>query len=61
MNNYEVMLSLGASATMFVDAESEEEAIQVAQDTFWDDERSYTDVWSVDDVIEVRLAQEDVA
>ena len=61
MNNYEVVLSLGASATMFVDAESEEEAIQIAQDEFWDDELSHTDVWTVDDVIEVRLAQEDVA
>ena len=53
MPEYEVVLSLGASATLTVEAESPEEAEQIAQDEFWDDEQHFTDVWAVDDIISV--------
>ena len=53
MSEYEVILSLGASATMVVEAESPEEAKEIAQDEFWDDERGHTDVWAVDEIISV--------
>jgi hypothetical protein len=61
MTSYEVVLSLGASASMYVDADSAEEAIQIAQDEFWDDELAYTNVWSVDDIMEVNIVEEDAA
>jgi len=61
MNSYEVVLSLGASASMYVDAESAEEAIEIAQDQFWDDELAYTNVWTVDDIIEVNIVEENAA
>lgn len=53
MPEYEVVLSLGASATLTVEAESPEEAEQVAQDEFWEDELHFTDVWTVDEIISV--------
>jgi hypothetical protein len=59
MKTYEVVLSLGASASISVEAESREDAIQNAQDLFWDDELAYTDVWTVDDIIEVTLLEGD--
>jgi hypothetical protein len=61
MKTYEVVLSLGASASISVEAESREDAIQNAQDLFWDDELAYTDVWTVDDIIEVTLLEEDAS
>ncbi len=61
MNSYEVVLSLGASASMYVDAESAEEAIEIAQDEFWDDELAYTNVWAVDDIMEVNIVEENAA
>jgi hypothetical protein len=61
MTSYEVVLSLGASASMYVDADSAEEAIEIAQDEFWDDELAYTNVWSVDDIMEVNIVEEDAA
>jgi len=61
MTSYEVVLSLGASASMYVDADSAEEAIEIAQDEFWDDELSYTNVWAVDDIMEVNIVEENAA
>jgi hypothetical protein len=61
MNSYEVVLSLGASASMYVDADSAEEAIEIAQDEFWEDELAYTNVWSVDDIMEVNIVEENAA
>jgi len=58
MTSYEVVLSLGASASISVEAESREDAIQNAQDKFWDDELAYTDVWTVEDIIEVNIVEE---
>jgi hypothetical protein len=53
MPEYEVILSLGASATLTVEADSPEDAEQIAQDEFWDNEQHYTDVWAVDEVMSV--------
>jgi hypothetical protein len=61
MNSYEVVLSLGASASMYVDADSAEEAIEIAQDEFWEDELAYTNVWAVDDIMEVNIVEEEAA
>jgi hypothetical protein len=61
MNSYEVVLSLGASASMYVDADSAEEAIEIAQDEFWEDELAYTNVWAVDDIMEVNIVEENAA
>jgi len=61
MTSYEVVLSLGASASMYVDADSAEEAIEIAQDEFWDDELAYTNVWAVDDIMEVNIVEENAA
>ena len=58
VKTYEVVLSLGASASISVEAESREDAIQNAQDLFWDDELAYTNVWTVDDIIEVNIVEE---
>jgi hypothetical protein len=46
---------------MYVDAESAEEAIEIAQDEFWEDELAYTNVWSVDDIMEVNIVEENAA
>lgn len=53
MNTYEVVLSLGASACMTVEAESPEEARDIAEDEFWKDEVGNADVWSVDEAISI--------
>ena len=59
MKTYEVILSVGASATITVEAESEDEAVQAAyikyDDSITDTAlfSDYLDVWDAEDVIAV--------